>query len=172
MPSMNNIKTLLDLTKHSFSTFPERPFVADVGGDEITYAQAKEKVEELQTLLASLGIEKGDKVAICSENMPHWGITYLAIMSMGAVAVPILPDFHSNEVRHIVNHSESKIIFISKKMSSKLAEGEFPSSLQFVISLETLTKIEDYSSKTELLNKTEILNKSSEKFALFKSKIN
>ena len=165
MPSNNNIQTLLDLTNYSFSQFPERPFVANVDGDVITYAQAQEKIRELQAFLTSVGIEQGDKVAICSENMPHWGITYLAIMSMGAVAVPILPDFHSNEVRHIVNHSEAKAIFVSNKMLNRLAEGEFTSSLQFVISLETLALLEDHSTKTELLSK------SSEKLAFLKAKL-
>ena len=72
--------------------------MANVDADEITYAQAQQKLLQLQQLLRSMDIVQGDKVAICSENMPHWGIAYLAITSMGAVAVPILPDFHSNEV--------------------------------------------------------------------------
>jgi len=165
MPSNNKIKTLLDITNHSFSQFSERTLVANVDGDEITYVQAKEKMEMLQALLSSLGIAQGDKVAICSENMPHWGIAYLAITSMGAVAVPILPDFHSNEIHHIVKHSEAKLIFVSKKMRNKIAEDDFTSSLQFVISLETLTQLEDYSKKHERVTK------SSDKFALFKAKL-
>jgi len=166
MPSVNNFKTLLDITTHSFSQFSECTLVANVDGDAITYGQAQEKLQSVQALLSSLGIEKGDKVAICSENMPHWGITYLAITTMGAVAVPILPDFHSNEIHHIVKHSEAKIIFVSDKMSNKLSEGEFTSSLQYVISLATLTLTEDYSSPA-----TELMNKGSEKFAQLKAKL-
>ncbi|GLS91150.1 AMP-binding protein [Psychromonas marina] len=165
MPSNSNLKTLLDITTHSFSAFSECTLVANVDGDEITYAQAKEKMETLQELLISLGIEQGDKVAICSENMPHWGIAYLAITSMGAVAVPILPDFHSNEIHHIVKHSEAKVIFVSKKMINKISEDDFTSSLQFVISLETFTQLDDYTKKSELLTK------GSERFAQLKAKL-
>ena len=166
MPSVNNFKTLLDITTHSFSQFSECTLVANVDGDAITYGQAQKKLLRIQELLGSLGVEKGDKVAICSENMPHWGIAYLAITTMGAVAVPILPDFHSNEIHHIVKHSEAKVIFVSDKMSNKLSEDDFTSSLQFVLSLAALTVLEDYSSAA-----TELMNKGSEKFAQLKAKL-
>lgn len=165
MPSVNICKTLLDLSNHAFSHFPGRVFVSNVGGEEITYAQAQEKCEFLQELLTSAGVEQGDKVAICSENMPYWGIVYLAITRLGAVAVPILPDFHSNEIHHIVKHSEAKLIFVSEKMNNKLAEEDFTSSLQFVYSLETLELLEDFSKNTE----TKL--KSSEKLAKIKAKL-
>ncbi|MCP5078556.1 MAG: long-chain fatty acid--CoA ligase, partial [Psychromonas sp.] len=96
MSSIKTSNTLLDITTLAFSQFAGRILVANVDGEEITYAQAQQKLQTVQQLLISAGIEQGDKVAICSENMPHWGIVYLAITSMGAVAVPILPDFHSN----------------------------------------------------------------------------
>ena len=169
MPSVKNVRTLLDITINSFAQFADRTFVANVGGEETSYAQAKDVMHSIQELLISLGVEKGDKVAICSENMPNWGIAYLAITSMGAVAVPILPDFHSNEIHHIVKHSEAKVIFVSNKMSNKLAEDDFTSSLQFVVSLSSLEKLEDYSSRSEMLS-AELLSKGSETFALFKSK--
>lgn len=165
MPSSNTVKTLLDITTQAFSRFSGRTLVANVDGDEITYVQAKKKMETIQALLSSVGIKQGDKVAICSENMPHWGITYLAITSIGAIAVPILPDFHCNEIHHIVKHSEAKVIFVSAKMKNKLAEDDFTSSLQFVFSLETLTQLEDYSPKTELFSR------SHEKFVQLKAKL-
>ena len=171
-------QTLLDLSTNSFTQFAERPLVANVGGEQITYAQAQTKVAEIQKLLTSVGIEQGDKVAICSENMPHWGIVYIAIVSMGAVAVPILPDFHSNEIHHIVKHSEAKVIFVSDKMNNKLAEGDFTSSLKHVFCLATLTSLEDLSKKSELLTsledlskKSELLTMGSEKIAQFKARL-
>jgi long-chain acyl-CoA synthetase len=165
MSSISTSKTLLDLSTQAFSQFAGRIFVANVGGEEITYAEAQKKVQVIQHLLTSAGIEQGDKVAICSENMPHWGIVYIAITSMGAVAVPILPDFHSNEIHHIVKHSEAKLIFVSDKMNNKLAEDDFTSSLQFVFSLEKLSLLEDFSKKHELFTI------GSEKFAQFKAKL-
>lgn len=165
MSSISKSKTLLDVSTLAFSQFAERTFVGNVDGETITYAQAKQKVQALQQLLISAGIEQGDKVAICSENMPNWGIVYIAITSMGAVAVPILPDFHSNEVHHIVKHSEAKLIFVSDKMNNKLAEDDFTSSLEFVFSLETLSLIENFSKRSELFAM------GSEKFAQFKAKL-
>tara|TARA_R110001583_G_scaffold67490_2_gene192855 strand:- start:8273 stop:9964 length:1692 start_codon:yes stop_codon:yes gene_type:complete len=165
MTSIKTCKTLLDISTHAFSHFSGRVLVANVEGEEITYAEAQQKCEFLQQLLISAGIEQGDKVAICSENMPNWGIVYLAITALGAVAVPILPDFHSNEIHHIVKHSEAKLIFVSDKMNSKLAEDDFTSSLQFVFSLDTLALIEDFSKKSELMTK------GSEKFAQIKAKL-
>ncbi|MCP4321930.1 MAG: long-chain fatty acid--CoA ligase [Psychromonas sp.] len=163
MSSIKKSKTLLDITTYAFSQFAGHILVANVDGEEITYAQAQKKLQTVQQLLISAGIVQGDKVAICSENMPHWGIVYLAITSMGAVAVPILPDFHSNEIHHIVKHSEAKVIFVSDKMNNKLAEDDFTSSLEFVFSLEKFTLLEDFVKKSELLIK------GSEKFALFKA---
>ncbi|WP_413702103.1 AMP-binding protein [Psychromonas sp. KJ10-10] len=165
MPAFDTCKTLLDLSNYAFSHFPGRILVANVEGEEISYAQAEQKCLLLQQLLTSAGIEQGDKVAICSENMPHWGIAYLAITRLGAVAVPILPDFHSNEIHHIVKHSEAKLIFVSDKMNNKLAEDDFTSSLQFVFSLESLEPLEDFSKKFELMAK------SGEKFAKIKAKL-
>jgi long-chain acyl-CoA synthetase len=165
MPSIKTCKTLLDLSTHAFSHFPGRVLVSNVEGEEITYAQAQQKCLFLQELLTSAGIEQGDKVAICSENMPNWGIVYLAITGLGAVAVPILPDFHSNEIHHIVKHSEAKLIFVSDKMNNKLAEDDFTSSLQFVFSLETLELLDDFSKKFELMAK------GSEKFTQIKAKL-
>lgn len=165
MPSVQNFKTLLDIATYAFSQHSENALVANVDGDVITYAKAKEKMLDIQELLIACGVEAGDKVAICSENMPHWGIAYMAITTLGAVAVPILPDFHSNEIHHIVKHSEAKVIFVSKKMNNKLSEDDFTSSLQFVLSLEKLTQLEDNSSKSELLTK------GSETIAMLKAKL-
>lgn len=165
MALMNTSQTLLDLSTQSFTRFAERTLVANVGGEEITYAQAQQKLQTVQQLLTSAGIRQGDKVAICSENMPHWGIVYIAIVSMGAVAVPILPDFHNNEIHHIVKHSEAKVIFVSDKMNNKLAEGDFTSSLQFVFCLSTLALLDDLSKKSELLSK------GSEKIAQLKARL-
>jgi len=134
---------LLSLADYSFKKFSSNILVTNVGEPGITYQQAQEKVIQLQTMFKELGLKQGDKIAICSQNMPHWGIVYIAITAMGAVAVPILPDFHSNEIHHIIKHSEAKAVFVSEKLSSKLNEDDFSSSLSYVFSLETLDLIED-----------------------------
>jgi len=157
--------TLLELANHSFSLYQDRLFVTNAAGDEISYSQASTIITQIQSMFVELGIKQGDQVALCSENMPHWGLTYLAITTIGAVAVPILPDFHSNEIHHIIKHSEAKAIFVSKKLANKLSENDFSSSLEYIFSLETLEIVEDYSAKH-----SDFVNKSAEKLEQLKMK--
>ncbi len=157
--------TLAALTQRSLSLYKDRLFVANIDDIAITYAQAAAKIAQLHSMFAELGIKQGNKVAICSENMPHWGIVYLAITSYGAVAVPILADFHSNEIRHIIKHSEAVAIFVSQKLVEKLNDKEFSSSLLYLFSLETLHILEDKSAK-----KSQLLSKGVEKVARIRSK--
>ncbi|HNW60892.1 MAG TPA: AMP-binding protein, partial [bacterium] len=119
-------------------TWPERPSLGMVDGPVLTYALLQEKVQLLSAQLHEHGILAGDRVAILSENKPQWGIAYLAITTMGAVVVPILPDFTTAEVQHIIRHSGSKAIFVSEKLYSKV-EDEFDSSLR------TIFLIDDFS---------------------------
>lgn len=106
----NSVKNFSDLTALSF-----------VDDKSISYAELGRKIEEIVALLNILGMGKGDKIALIGENMPNWGIAYLSIISMGAIAVPILPDFHENEVQNIITHSESRLLFASNKQVSKLS---------------------------------------------------
>lgn len=140
----NNFMSLAD---HTFKKYAENDFVCHVGQPAMTYKKAQRKVIELQAMFKGLGLKQGDKIAICSENMPHWGIVYLAITAMGAVAVPILPDFHSNEIHHIIKHSQVKAIFVSNRLCVRLNEEDFSSSLSYVFALETLDLIEDKTPK-------------------------
>lgn len=134
---------LLSLADHSFKQYSSNLLVTNVGEAGITYQQAQQHVIQLQAMFKEFGLKQGDKIAICSENVPHWGIVYLAITSMGCVAVPILPDFHSNEIHHIIKHSEAKAIFVSTKLSAKLNEDDFSSNLSYVLSIENFDLIED-----------------------------
>ncbi|HTY58253.1 MAG TPA: AMP-binding protein [Bacteroidota bacterium] len=117
--------TLRSVLKQSTRRFRERIAFSAVDGDSILYGQLAERVEELSRLLHERGIIAGDRVAILSENKPNWGVAYFAVTTMGAVAVPILPDFHPNEVQHILRHSESKALFVSRKLLGALEEKEF-----------------------------------------------
>jgi len=134
---------LLSLADASFKKYASNLLVTNVGEAGITYQQAQQKVVQLQKMFRELGLKQGDRIAICSQNMPHWSVVYLAITTMGAIAVPILPDFHSNEIHHIIKHSGAKAVFVSEKLCSKLNEDNFSSSLSYVFSLETLDLIED-----------------------------
>jgi len=90
------------------------------GEENLTYEQLGSEVKKVACLLHSLGVAKGDKVAILSLNMPQWGIAFFAITSLGAVAVPVLPDFHPNEVKNILLHADVSLVFISETLRSKL----------------------------------------------------
>ncbi len=109
-----------------------------VGEEPKTYKQAYSDIKAVMALLEKNGIKKGDKVAILSTNMPNWGITYFAITFMGAVAVPILPDFSITEVRNVLDHSECKAIFISYSHLNRI-EGYSSENLSIIIQIEDFT---------------------------------
>jgi len=106
--------------KNTAEKFPERPALAFVGEEYILYKEFYSKVQKLSFHLASNGVKFGDKVAIWGENSPNWLMSYFAIVSMGAVAVPILPDFSPKEVENIMQHSEAKVLFVSINLYKKL----------------------------------------------------
>ncbi len=135
-------KTLPKLLEESFRKYGDRPALGTVGKEILTYSDLKNKIDSIVTLLESLGIEKGNKVAILSNNMPHWGVTYFAILTLGAVAVPLLPDFSTNEIVNILNHSESKAIFVSKNLLPKLP-GTGMEFINQVISIEDFQILRD-----------------------------
>lgn len=97
-----------------------RPAMALVGETPITYDELNRKILALVAWLEKLGIKRGDKIAILSSSIPNWGISYYAITFMGAVVVPLLPDFHASEIGNILEHSESNAIFVSDGLRSKI----------------------------------------------------
>ena len=111
---------------------------AFVGEKPKTYNESASEITALTAFLEKTGIQPGDKVAILSNNMPNWSSAYFSITFMGAVAVPILPDFSSTEVRNVLSHSESRAIFVSSSQLSKLEgyESEY---------LKTGILVEDFS---------------------------
>jgi len=118
--------------------FGKRKAYAFVGEEPKTYETVNKEIQALIAFLEKNGICPGDKVAILSLNMPNWGVAYFSITFMGAVAVPILPDFSNTEVANILEHSGAKAIFISTSLLSRI-EG-FKSE-----QLRTAILIEDFS---------------------------
>jgi long-chain acyl-CoA synthetase len=132
--------TLKSLIDRSVTLYPNEPALAKVAQDPMTYDELRQKIQDTIIMLHDNGIKKGDKVAILSENMPNWGVAYLSITYFGAVAVPILPDFHTSDVHHIIHHSEAKAIFVSDKHLSTVEELN-NSKLHFVIKLDELEMV-------------------------------
>lgn len=129
--------------------FPERPALSMVDGEPIKYGELRDLIDDLIELLDKHGIAPGDRVAILSQNMPNWGIAYLAITSMGAVVVPILVDFHNNEILHILKHSGAKLVFVSTTQYEKIGYSDldpFPT----LINLDTFNPITENLPKETL----------------------
>ncbi|GAB4339463.1 MAG: long-chain fatty acid--CoA ligase [Calditrichia bacterium] len=141
--------TIKCMFEESIKLYGDRPSLAHVGQKPMTYNELGQKVKEVQILLQDRGIQKGDKVVILSENRVNWGVAYLAIVTMGAVAVPILPDFHQNEIQHIIRHSESKGIFVSEKLFPKIEDVKFP-SVNFMILINNFEPIKSGTKKSGL----------------------
>lgn len=138
--------TLKNLIERSVKEYANDNSLGVVGKGIIPYKVLGEKVQEMQKTLKGYGIKKGDKVALYSESMPNWGISYLAITSMGAIVVPILVDFHPNEVRHIIHQAECKAAIVSQKYIDTIYEDE-NSKLKFVITINTLEIVQDLSTE-------------------------
>ena len=111
-----------------------------VGEQPKTYNDVSRDIQALIAFMEKNNISKGDRVAILSSNMPNWGISYFAVTFMGAVAVPVLPDFSANEVANILEHSGARVIFISSSVLNRI-EGIKPGLLETVIQIEDFTLI-------------------------------
>jgi long-chain acyl-CoA synthetase len=118
----HEILTLPAMLEQSARLYPHRTALSYVEGDPVRYFELKTQVDHLSAFLQDQGIGNGNMVAIIGENSPNWGIAFFAITSMGAVAVPILPDFHTSEVHHIIRHSGSKAIFVSERFFQKVED--------------------------------------------------
>jgi long-chain acyl-CoA synthetase len=158
------IRTLDYVFNRSTKTYSEHIAFSWVDGHPITYGQVHEKVTEISGLLIKQGIRPGDKVAILSENCPNWGISYFAITTIGAVVVPILPDFHQNEIHHILKHSGSKGIFISEKLFQKIEDATIE-DLNLRILINNFTVIPPESSREKIKS---LLQEGSKEFAKLK----
>ena len=117
------INTLREVLQQSLEKFSDRVAFSLWRGAEVTYKEVGERVEKIQEMLVDADIQPGDRVAILSSSVPNWGIAYFAITSAGYVVVPIMPDFSSEDIDRIIEHSESKALFVSDKLYSKLSKA-------------------------------------------------
>lgn len=140
---MQTIKDLQQYTfpalwKNSLAKFSNRPALSFVNGTPFTYQQINDKIIQVSSMLQSLGIKKGDRVSIFSTSMPNWGASYFGIVNIGAIAVPLLPDFSTIEVQSILNHAQVSVMFVAEKLWNKIKD--LPKSvLPIVIKLDDFT---------------------------------
>jgi len=141
--------TLKVMIEQTIANHPSRPALSMVDGKPISYEQLGEQINDVIVMLKDYGIQKGDKVALLSQNLPNWGVAYLAIASMGAIVVPILVDFHLNEIHQILRHSGAKAVFVSNIHYEKIGYSDLdPSPMMFL--MDNLTPIEPNMSKDKL----------------------
>lgn len=136
-------KSITRLFEESIKKYWDSPALTNYGGDTIRYCDLAVMIEKIHILFDKAGIKPGDNIALCGRNSSHWAVSYLATMSYGAVAVPILHEFKPEQVKNILAHSESKLLFVGsivwKSLSPEL-EKESNHDLS-IISMEDFSII-------------------------------
>ena len=155
--------TLKALFDYSMQTYSDRPSMQFVDDKPMTYQALGKKVESIQEILRTYGIKPGDKVALYGENMPNWPAVYFAVTTMGAVNVPILPDFHTSEALHIGIHAECKAAFISQKLFETMLDETQPPDMQLLVILDRLYVLDKLSTPSTKMD--QVLKKGEEHFS-------
>ena len=132
------VDTLAKLYEYATTVYSKNQYTQWYDSKEggYTYNAFKQKCDGLSKKLTQYGIGAGDKVAILSQSMPNWSVAFFSIVPFGRIAIPILPDSSENEVTNIINHSESKVIFVSQRLASKLS-NEVKEKMTLIIDMDT-----------------------------------
>lgn len=148
----NSVNKLLE---SSFRANWDSPALSNYQGITLYYRDVARKIEKLHIMYELCGLNKGDKISICSKNQAFWGVTFLSALTYGAVAVPILHEFKPGNIRHIVNHSESRILFVEESIWEQL-NGIEMEGLEAVINLSDFSLY--YSKNRKIEEAREHLN--------------
>ena len=141
-----NFKNCAMNTFRSFNSYIERSIIdnwnldalTDYKGITLQYHDVARKIEKLHILFEYSGVKPGDKIGLCGRNSSHWAVAFFATLTYGAVAVPIQNEFKPEQIYNIVNHSESKLLFVGDYVAKEINPAEMPS-------LEGIINIPDYS---------------------------
>ena len=157
-------ENLIKIYENSFRKNWDLEAVTDYGTSvTLTYGQLAERIAYLHLLFERVGIQENDRIAVMGKNNSNWVTTYLATVTYGAVIVPILQDFKANDAIHIINHSESKLLFITDQIWENIDVDQVP-DLQAVISLNTMDLITTGMPKTQAVDKMTIEEMFAEKY--------
>ena len=142
------VDTLAKLYDYATTVYSKNQYTQwyDTKEGGYTYQSFKGKCDSLSKKLTQYGIGAGDKVAILSQSMPNWSVAFFSIVPFGRIAIPILPDSSENEVTNILEHSESKVIFVSQKLSGKLSQA-CRDKMTLVIDIDTFEVLSADESK-------------------------
>ena len=111
----------------------DRDALTDYKGATLQYKDVARKIAKFHIVLKSVGIQPGDKIAVCGRNSAHWAVTFLATITYGAVIVPILHEFKADNIHNIVNHSEAKLLFVGDQAWENLNEDRMPGLMGVVL---------------------------------------
>ena len=151
-------KTFVSYLTESIVNNWEITALTDYKGESFTYGEVGKYVIRFHKLFKSFGVQQGDKIAIVGKNSARWGILYISIVSYGAVVVPILPDFKVNDLKRIIDHSDSILLFASDRMMDSIDCPEMK-KLKGVISVNDFSLLKCYSDKLVKAYKTSELGK-------------
>ena len=118
--------SFIQLIEHSIIQNWDLNALTDYKGETMQYKDMARKIEKLHILFENAGIKSGNKIAVCGRNSAHWGAAFLATITYGAVVVPILHEFKADNIHHIVNHSEARLLFVGDQMWEDLNEACMP----------------------------------------------
>ena len=141
--------------QEAFKKHWERPAISNYQGVTLKYGDVARRIAKLHIMFEECGLEKGDKVALCSRNQANWAVAFLAAMTYGAVPVPLLHEFKSSNIHHLVNHSEAKILFVDDVIWEGLTETEMP-DLHAIIQVNTFKLL--YAADEHIVEVREHLN--------------
>ncbi|MCD7924286.1 MAG: AMP-binding protein [Bacteroides sp.] len=122
--------------------------LTDYKGATLQYKDVARKIEKLHIIFELSGIKQGDKIAVCGRNSSHWGVTFLAALTYGAVIVPILHEFKADNIHNIVNHSEARLLLVGDMVWENLNENAMP-LLEGVILMNDYTLLVSRSNKLD-----------------------
>ena len=136
------VDTIAKLYEYATTVYSKKQYTQwyDTKEGGYTYASFKAKCDSISKKLTQYGIGAGDKVAILSQSMPNWSVAFFATTVFGRISIPILPDSSENEVTNIINHSESKVLFVSERLLSKVSK-EVMDKMVLVVNVDTLEAI-------------------------------
>ena len=140
----------------SFNSYIERAIcdnwlldaLTDYKGCTLQYHDVARKIEKLHIMMQAAGIQKGDRIAVCGRNSAHWAVAFLATLTYGAIVVPILHEFNGEQIHNIVNHSDSKLLFVGDYVVKTIQAEEMP-HLEGIFNLPDFSL---YSSRNEKLS--------------------
>lgn len=145
---MNHEDTLNGYIRQSIINNWELPALTDFDGVSYNYKDVARKITKLHILFEHCGIRKGDKIAICGKNSSQWAVAFLGVITYGAVAVPILNEFKPDTIHHLVNHSESRLLFTDDSIWENLN----PDSISSLVGVLKLTDFSLLLSRSESLS--------------------